>query len=281
MANRATLLAATTVLAMMSIDGRSEVQSNFGSTHHAPIVKAPTAGQMLKDRLPVVKPEQTYQFTLNAFRITDTRAPHNDTDYVAMAISVEGDRAITAPTKFMENVNNGMHHVSQSIHVTVKREQKVAFSYAIINYNQNYLLMEESLPLLAAKAASDAVARARKEVPGIIEIDPRTANRVGQRAGGWVIGGGAGLFPIIDCDGSVAAGDHVFTGAGLAWRTNTGRVVSATDENAGTDSPVGCGGNSRYYVTWSISGPAQNSSASRGASGGQHGTVISRHQVQK
>ena len=55
-----------------------------------------------------------------------------------------------------------------------------------------------------------------------------------------------------NCDGPVAAGVHVFTGAELASPTLGGKVLTETDHNPGTDSPTGCGRNSNYYVTWSI-----------------------------
>jgi hypothetical protein len=55
----------------------------------------------------------------------------------------------------------------------------------------------------------------------------------------------------------MAAGDHIYTGAQLATKTEGGRVIAVTDDKKGTDSATECGSNSRYYVTWSISTKAQ------------------------
>jgi hypothetical protein len=60
------------------------------------------------------------------------------------------------------------------------------------------------------------------------------------------------VFP--DCDGAVAGGNHVFSGAQLAAQTANGHVISGTDNNKGTNSPTGCGSNSQYYVSWTIKG---------------------------
>jgi len=75
------------------------------------------------------------------------------------------------------------------------------------------------------------------------------------------------IFP--DCDGTVAAGDHAFLELSLAAATANGNAVVATDDNKGTDSPTGCGANSRHYVTWSVSAAKTSPpAASTGASGG-------------
>jgi hypothetical protein len=50
-----------------------------------------------------------YTYTLKSFKITDTRARHNDTDFVSMAVKVGANPPITAPTKSMGDVNNGTH----------------------------------------------------------------------------------------------------------------------------------------------------------------------------
>jgi hypothetical protein len=64
--------------------------------------------------------------------------------------------------------------------------------------------------------------------------------------------GEVGTILFANCDGPVAAGVHVFTGAELTSMTTGGKAVTQTDHNPGTDSPHGCGGNSNYFVTWSI-----------------------------
>jgi hypothetical protein len=58
-----------------------------------------------------VVPKILYSFTLESFRITDTRSVHNDTDFVAVSVKVGDNAPITLPTKSMGDVNNGVHKV--------------------------------------------------------------------------------------------------------------------------------------------------------------------------
>src|SRR3954470_7347926 len=51
-------------------------------------------------------------FSLDSFRITDTRSRHEDTDFVTVSIAVGNKPAITK-TKAMGNVNNGTHPVGR------------------------------------------------------------------------------------------------------------------------------------------------------------------------
>ena len=54
-----------------------------------------------------------------------------------------------------------------------------------------------------------------------------------------------------DCDGWVAVDQHQFTGRDLHLQTANG-PSSTTQTYPGYDSPTGCGGNSKYEVTWSV-----------------------------
>jgi hypothetical protein len=76
---------------------------------------------------------QTYfTFTLDSFKITHTRALHNDTDFVQIGVKVGSNAPITAPTKAMGDVNNGPVNLSIS-NVFVPAEETVDFSYSIVN----------------------------------------------------------------------------------------------------------------------------------------------------
>jgi hypothetical protein len=76
---------------------------------------------------------------------------------------------------------------------------------------------------------------------------------VGQAGGPWLVGEVLGLI-LPDCDGPVAGATHTYSGAQVAHQTANGVLMSATDDNPGTDSAWTCGSNSHYKVTWSISG---------------------------
>jgi hypothetical protein len=83
---------------------------------------------------------------------------------------------------------------------------------------------------------------------------------VGAGAGGWLIGR---LDTIIfaNCDGTVAAADHGWTGAQLSTLA-LGKILPGQDDNKGTTSNSGCGANSDYDVLWSVTGKAMSTPVS-------------------
>ena len=117
--------------------------------------------------------------------------------------------------------------------------------------------MQQALQKFVAAAASKAVAGGAGTLGGLAggPIGAGIAI-IGVQAGGWVAGKLEGIL-FANCDGTVAASDHAFDPAQLARQTAGGQVISATDDNKGTDSATGCGGNSRYFVDWSITARAQ------------------------
>ena len=208
-----------------------------------------TASGVAVNRGLVTRPvaqQNNYTFTLRSFNVTNTRSLHNDSDYVAVAVSVNGQPAIAAPTVFIDGVNNGQHTVNLSLPaVAVGATQRVAFSYSILNKGHAADGIETALSGAVEAAAAKAGAAGGSYVGG------PTGGVVGSAAGGWL---GKKLANILfaDCDGSVAAGDHVLDQSQLAALT-ANPTTTTTDNNPGTDSATGCGSNSHYYVTWSVS----------------------------
>jgi hypothetical protein len=197
-----------------------------------------------------------FTFTLNSFTITETRSLHKDTDFVAISVAVGSNPPHTLPTKSMGDLNNGTFHVNLSIpDIEVLPNEAVAFVYSIVNTGFAQNTVEQKISAAAASAATQGAAAGGKAL-GTVAAGPAggfIGNIVGSAAGGWLAGKILGLvFP--DCDGPVAGATHTYSGAQLANQTADGRVLSVADNNAGTDSPDGCGKNSRYIVNWSISG---------------------------
>jgi len=190
-----------------------------------------------------------YTFTMTSFRITDTRSLHNDTDFVGMAAAVAGKPAVSAPTKPMGNVNNGSHPTNLSVsNIAVGSTEAVDFTYSIVNTGYDANSVEQALKTAVAAAAAKGASAAGGALAGPVGVV------VGTAAGPWLIGKIENVI-FADCDGTVAAADHKFTGAALAQQTANGtKSFSGEDVNKGTNSPTGCGGNSMYYVYWTISG---------------------------
>ena len=166
MTNRATSVAAIVALATVALTASTLAQPREQMQGAAPTVvppsshKIPTAIGLAKDRAPVAnKLAQSYTFTLDSFRITDTRSVHNDTDFVSIGVAVGNNPPITVPVKDMGDVNNGTHTVNLSIpNVSVAPDQKVAFSYSIVNSGHDKDSLEKALTPVAGDAAGKAVA---------------------------------------------------------------------------------------------------------------------------
>jgi hypothetical protein len=190
-----------------------------------------------------------YTFTMTSFRITDTRSLHNDTDFVGIAAAVAGKPAVSAPTKPMGDVNNGSHPTNLSVsNIAVGSTEVVDFTYTIVNTGYNANSVEQALKTAVAAAAAKGAGAAGAAAGGGVGAV------IGTAAGSWLIGK-IDTVIFADCDGTVAAADHKFTGADLAQQTANGtKSFSGEDVNKGTDSPQGCGRNSMYYVYWTISG---------------------------
>jgi len=187
-----------------------------------------------------------YTFTLNSFKITDTRSQHKDSDFVSVAVAVGSNPPITLPTKSMGDLNNGIYQVNLSIaNIDVPAGQVAAFSYSIANTGHAKDTIGQALQKLSSSAASKAA------VAGVGTLAGGPIGTVGVGAANWALEKVLGVV-FADCDGPVAAGIHSYTGAQLAQQTAGGQVISVTDENKGSDSNWGCGGNSHYFVTWSI-----------------------------
>src|SRR4051794_25136137 len=147
----------------------------------------------------------TYTFTLQSFRITDTRSLHEDTDYVTIAVAVDNSSPITLPTKAMGDLNNGTFKVNMSIpKVTVPPTSKVAFTYSIVNSGYDKNTIEQALQ----KAVSAGAGVTATEMGGGSFITDALSKVTG--------------IIFADCDGVVAQGKHVFTGADLAAKTAGG-----------------------------------------------------------
>lgn len=194
-----------------------------------------------------------YTFTLESFKITDTRSRHNDTDFVSFTLLVNSGNANGTPQtikKSMGDVNNGVHLVNLSFtNIVVDPSASVVMNYLIVNSghqspSQIESALESTGTSLAVKGATalGAVAGSFIPIPAL----------------GTLLGAGAGflagkLTGIINanCDGAVAAEQNTFSAADLLAKTAHGTFTQTT-KHPGTDSPIGCGSNSVYYVTWHI-----------------------------
>jgi hypothetical protein len=204
---------------------------------------------------------QAYSFLIDSFKITNTRSRHEDTVFVSASVAVGHEQPQTQ-TKRMGNLNNGTYNPKITFAgIEVDDNDKVVISYTILNNghkdpNAVEKALGQAASALAGKAAQAAASAIGGEIGSALGASIGTAvvPIVGSAIGalsGWVVGevGGA-LFA--NCDGVVAAAVHPFTGAQLRAAVANGKAMENTEHHPGTDSPVGCGSNSQYDVTWSV-----------------------------
>ena len=177
----------------------------------------------------------TYSFTLNRFRIVTTRAVHNDTDTVAFSLKI-GDQPTVTKIKHLGDVNDGDHSVGLTIGpVAIRGTPRITLATTIINSGHKD---QATLDRALSDAANAVIDAALDEIPGGELLELLTH---------WLVG----LF-VVDCDGVVV---------GERWRWPAHQLHDFTDRHNpweiihtyhGADSPVGCGANSEYTVTWHI-----------------------------
>jgi hypothetical protein len=202
-----------------------------------------------------------YRFTLESFKITDTRSLHHDTDYVSVSLAAGSISPVTQ-IKAMGNLNNGTFRVDLPLDAaSVSDRDAILYTYAIVNNGhgsadavQNAL--RQAGTRLAQKAADAAAKAVGSEIGAVLgaSIGTTAVPVVGTALGtiaGWLMGE-VGSILFANCDGPVAAGVRVFTPADLAAKTQNGQVLTQIDHHPGIDSPHGCGHNSSYYVTWTL-----------------------------
>lgn len=227
-------------------------------------------------------------FSLDNFRITDTRAPHNDTDYVTVGITVGNMPPVTRTVR-VGDVNNGDHHVGLGVSADIPTDHAVpvVFSYVILNSghgdpSQIEKGAELALSTLGSKAAQAATTAAGGALGAYLgaELGTAVVPLIGTAIGaiaGWLVSGISAIV-FANCDGTVAAGVNVYSSTDLISKTAAGHRITVTVQHPGTDSADGCGGNSNYYTTQTISTVASTSTVidlnGTWAYGGVPGPVI-------
>src|SRR5260221_4450731 len=221
-----------------------------------------------------------YTFKLEKFDVDNERSRHEDTDEVTFGLQV-GSQRFSVQSFSAGDVNNGDHGVNLVFGPVFISDSAspVIFSYQI--YNGDSSKLQVSLAALNNDLANQALTFMQQKIdqgnpadytdfPSNQNPDKNKDDNVPFNDGSWIqflefVALGSFLFP--DCDGFVAVGtigkeksewDRLIDSAGGTTYTHSIRYP-------GSDSPAGCGSNSDYTVTWSVTskriigGPGQQS----------------------
>jgi hypothetical protein len=196
--------------------------------------------------------------TLSSFQISNTRALHEDTDYVCVGMSV--NKKVVAPlAKKVGNVNNGVHQVGLTFPLPneYSATDQFVFSYLIINHGggktENVLTDCQnavSLTSLMEYSTADAqvVSFQGRNLPQCFVNTERSEDILNN----WwnQIKAQFNHLSTDRCDGPVAIDRFSFLGSSMA-DVELFMDVS-TFSYQGIHSAVGCGSNSDYNVNWTI-----------------------------
>jgi hypothetical protein len=204
---------------------------------------------------------QKYSFAVDSFVIHNTRSRHRDTDYISASVAIAGKPTYKARQK-LGDLNNGTFRTAINFKdVPVADNETAVFSYAIVNSGHTNptaaeKTLEQAVSTLAEKGAQAAATAAGGAVGAALgasigtAVVPLIGTALGA-LGGWVVSS-AGKLIFANCDGTVAAAVHTYSGAQLRAGTSQGQHLGEKDHHPGTDSPHGCGSNSNYDVFWSV-----------------------------
>jgi hypothetical protein len=195
----------------------------------------------------------SYTFTLDKFHISRTRARHNDTDTVSFGIKV-GNNTAQTQIKHMGDVNDGDHNVGLQLGPFDIEDSAtpVILTYTIVNAGNKNVddQLGSSSQAMMAKADSDGDDGApdQTSMDGTDGDDPGVWSSIWKFATEELI-----ALLNADCDGPVASNRIAVTASQIDQSLGENDKASFEKFFAGTDSATGCGSNSKYTVTYSVS----------------------------
>lgn len=210
-----------------------------------------------------------YTFDLESIHIDNTRSRHEDTDLVTFALQATGHQFPTQ-RHGTGDVNNGDHGVGLTFGVMLLGDNDEAvMSYEIYNGDVSSLsdqLNALAKSLLTQQSTSLGIGGVSLPVPNIsggtsvVGISGLSVTSLLGNTTGWYAAVAKSLatdainFVFPNCDGFVAADAIGMRKSGWDSAINDagGTTFRKSMQYRGGDSPSGCGSNSSYTVTWSV-----------------------------
>jgi hypothetical protein len=194
-----------------------------------------------------------YTFTVEDFIIHDTRAVHNDTLQLSLSAHVDGD-VVASRVISIGDCDNGEYSTVDFVPSDVgpglgpvvinDPTSKVAFNFQLVNGSLPAGTLSGSFAAAADKLASMGAGVAGADAAALA-TGPTGLLLIGlSELWSWLS---------VDCDGPVAV-DQISGPRYVldAWTDNSAESVRMQKRYPGSDSPMGCGGNSDYEVIWSL-----------------------------
>ncbi len=190
-----------------------------------------------------------YYFELNSFAVDNTRARHLDTDYAVLSAEQEPSSLTLNANWGPQDVNNGTFNFPPLVvgpyYSVPDANNAIVANYSIVNSGHS------SRDDIINAMIQAGIAGAGAAIGTFGSGSTQTNNSFGGAAGGNILGSLLNMF-FANCDG-VVVNDQIgpYTGGTLAAMTASGPHSEFHFYN-GTDSPSGCGSNSQYWATWTL-----------------------------
>jgi hypothetical protein len=186
-----------------------------------------------------------YRFSVDYVKVDTARSFDHDTDTCQMSVA-PGNWPTQSLTQSTGDIGGTNFSVSQTnllnLELPVEMCEPVTLNYIVIN---NGNADQVTLDTIIVTAGSALLSAGVKAASG--------SSILGTVAGFLLTKLGSFLFQ--DCDGIVAVEQVEFSGRELRLKTVAHELDQIVTDHAGTDSPTGCGANSEYEVTWSMTRP--------------------------
>ncbi|GAA5086070.1 hypothetical protein [Nocardia iowensis] len=208
-----------------------------------------------------------YTFTLEQFHIDNTRSRDDDTDTVQFGLAA-GKRSFGSQSHHAGDVDNGDHHVGLTFSSVVLADAATPAIISYQIYNGDTGSIEGGLAAISDRLSEkvlDFFIEAAQPGHEVVEVNylgvgqttPENFNSADFTDASWLdfarlIRIATFLFP--NCDGFVAVGTVGMNKLGWdrAIDNAGGTTFRKTIRYPGSDSNPGCGSNSDYTVTWSV-----------------------------
>ena len=182
-----------------------------------------------------------YTINLDRFHVYNPRALFADTDFVTFLVQLNGNNVVPPQTIRLNNVGKGDYKVGMQVPIPAFTPgDRLSFSYQIVNSGAGSNDVEKAMNTL-----SDWADKLCTGIFGFAAVWDE-ANKLTHQLNDLIFG---------LCDGYVAGDAIVATDHVLDYWMSRNEPYSETRNYPGTDSAAGCGSNSSYSVTWSVSSP--------------------------
>ena len=230
------------------------------------VFAADSTGGILETSVSEAVQQTVGNFSFDGMLIYGTRSVFTDTDYVTITVTV-GDADPISKTLAMGDLSPGSYSADLAIQVDLPdTPTAIAFAYAVVNNGHaNEALVQKGVEAALSLLVKKGVSLLSKDISQPIgeELGAALGAAIGTAIVpliGSAIGALAGFITSLvsgvvfaNCDGTVAAVARLFTSTQILGDTTSGfGMIRDQVTNFGSDSPPGCGANSEYQTTTTI-----------------------------